>query len=1829
MKIKIIPLISVVLIAAFARQDIVFAGGDNLRPAARADREPTLKIDPALTDGFIDSILTDHAREAGISDKQRERIKQIVAYFWTHEGWASAWDLRHAVGDKTQYIGLSDEEIHRDLNLDIIDLGILARKSRKIHKPVPLFFTRPGQKKRLKRTIEIVEALGWRATVNEIAEVAGQTSEGAIPRIFSNCNSYDELRRFIADVNHNRKLGRKLQLEIFISRQPGKIKRAQDRFICALEAFDGRASSADMAAVLGILPHAVTNIHNQIDYKSLNEKRRAQGKIPLIGIIYGSTKGVEDEIISALEDLGGVATIPQIAKHVGMGLGSASRVIANMKLLIINEIRVRKGLFPLYVLGHFRNARLIELDNLARNTVKGEDQKEIVTHMLRYYKGAFGKIALRSFRERVVPFAYRAVYMSPARNGKPRNKRSTIEVEWLNNIFQRTLELIIKDAISRTLHKGPRKRAGIAAQDMTMVDYFEIVVPRALNISREILAEVNVSEFNPLVCVPNGERGVTHASPSFKRLIGIPPEDEVHFALFLRNLDLCYRQMLSNKISFNQGFIISDDIRRITQALKRYEEITRKERQQFEEISRYNTGVDDMASPGLLNAAMSSVLRPQAKVDRGSVKTDPTPTNEFIDSILTGQARETGISDKQRERIRRIIAYFWDHEGWASKWELVGANDSTDTTFLTDLKKIDLEKLKRQSRANKKPIPLYFSYGRQKERISGIVGIVESLGWRASVQEIGECLDISPKNKGTISVVFTNCENSTDLVVFINDVNYNRRLAKKLPLEILFSNKAIKIKESQDRLINALEAFDGRATATDLAKILDIRPDSIWKIWKKIEKGLSALNERRRAQGLIPIIGVIPESTKLAQDKIILALEELGGVATLSQVTARMRQGEKSTRVSANGMDFTLINEIRVVRGLFPLFIIPRSRQKNLRLILGKTPRMQKNSEPMMIAQSISRWQRHRFGLRSAKDFENRTVPFAYAVVYGNNGNGLVKKREVGEKEWLNNIFQRLLEVVVRHAEEKGLYAAPKTQRGSVSENQALIEYYRIAVPRALNISRKELANVDVMRFNTRVLDDRGNGNGGRNGSRRNTNAIKPEEEENMAAFLANLDKALKQLSPEGEKISFSGGSIIPNRLKRVEAAYAKYRVICARETERFQRTKAQAALITSSPARQSTISAASSVLRPLATGEGKSRSRLLAGEGRPVARADRGPDLRTGNDILREVSEKHKYFLDYAYEEIERELSIGEDGILVVEKEFSKLDKDHYPAQEINMLRFIVLRELFLLRERKLPAPAVRELLEKDIPDTDYPVSYRLQYYTLLGTACLEEGGILSATGIDKSVVMESCRAGVSYLIKAGVLMREESNRLRSMNLVDAADEKRRAHFLGLLKDGEEERIEMRNMGDCAIIDLIAGLDAGVEQDYDKYEPEVTARSKAILQNKQYLEPDMLNDFWRDVRRFAAKLRRGPQAAYLRFIDFLDSANAAEQIKFIEETRKNMAELRMIMADMALSAVSDTPEAFQDIRQMAINARNLLIGYWGPFNRYGVEGYETSKSIGRVSAVCAEYIEQLKICLNYIAIHANPLLVAEDLRSEMLACVKSVDDMVGRFEEVINYGLLSSYEKEFSTGPEGQAINYYVISNQSTEAFRKLLPHIQYVALSKIEPGGSQMREIRHFESRAGHASLLGKEAPGIKECRESPHSDRMMCMLSRRAGRITGYILYDLRSDHIEILNIIVFPEYANQGIEAEMMTELKHIADNEGYEFCSVSGINGNNAEAMRFLTGSEFKVGRIIRDQFGEGAHGYVMIYTTPKYAHHESNLIPLPAPKTIPKQQDSQAALESI
>ncbi|MFA6282020.1 MAG: alpha-amylase family glycosyl hydrolase, partial [Candidatus Omnitrophota bacterium] len=537
------------------------------------------------------------------------------------------------------------------------------------------------------------------------------------------------------------------------------------------------------------------------------------------------------------------------------------------------------------------------------------------------------------------------------------------------------------------------------------------------------------------------------------------------------------------------------------------------------------------------------------------------PDSQFISLILTDkakQARDAGhIPERQWERIRRIVRCIWEQDGLATIEDIAGYLECKRSDLIRwgDLRLINFINLESESRKLKKPVPFYrvnlsqpqggVLSASQKERMLRIIAITETLGWRASVNEIGDCLGISSTDKGRIPLVFSICADENELKTFLeNTINCNRRLKEKLPLDIYVDKRT---KNLHDRFIAALEAFDGMALADDLVKVLEIDATGISRVWGVIKKGIKALNQKRIAQGLIPLLNVIHAKRKKAEDDIIRAFEELWYVATIKELV-RYSARDKSTVIKfLNSKEFSFLNEIRIKNGLTPLFVIQKFQQRNLRSLLQGKLSLLQSGEVADIVKNEGIWYRRNFGFVGENYFRYITVPFAYNVIYGPNGkNGKAESVNSWAKaERLQTILQHVLEATIRKALDLRLHKLSRTERGHSLEDSALSYYFGIAVPRALSMSRGTLARVAI-----------------KNGPSGEGKALKPDDE-HIKELLVNIDKAFELFTAKNKRINESSRPI--SRTKKVELAHKKYQEIRARENQRFEQAKAMMSVASSS----------------------------------------------------------------------------------------------------------------------------------------------------------------------------------------------------------------------------------------------------------------------------------------------------------------------------------------------------------------------------------------------------------------------------------------------------------------------------------------------------------------------------------------------------------------------------------------------------------------------------------------------------------------------------------------
>jgi ribosomal protein S18 acetylase RimI-like enzyme len=614
----------------------------------------------------------------------------------------------------------------------------------------------------------------------------------------------------------------------------------------------------------------------------------------------------------------------------------------------------------------------------------------------------------------------------------------------------------------------------------------------------------------------------------------------------------------------------------------------------------------------------------------------------------------------------------------------------------------------------------------------------------------------------------------------------------------------------------------------------------------------------------------------------------------------------------------------------------------------------------------------------------------------------------------------------------------------------------------------------------------------------------------------------------------------------------------------------------------------------------------------RPRAAAERENDLRTGTAVLKEIYDRHKYFLGYIYPGLEWSLANGEEGVSAVEKELSKLDKDKYSSSEINMIRFILVRGL--LEDGQLAAADARELLEKGRPDGKEPLAYRITYNVFLGRTCFEEGLKLSEIIPSTAGAIQCYRDSVEYFTKAGILTTQEVNHLSNLDISDPAHNNERNATLNALEKMERERMEWRLMANFTIIRAIAKLSS---EEITAYEVEIIQRGELIADNSQYLNSDMLKAFWDNVKKCAGKLKKAERGISSEFGRFLRSAKikikfpgaAPEHLAFLKGARKNIADVKEIIAKMGRIAKAADPESGY-LKAKAQECLEALRAYWDKNNPdiHCLEGQASTKVI---LEYCIGNVDGLRAYLNNICIARNPAEDVNQTMNTMMQCVDRMEGAIARFKEVISDKMLPYYGHELARGRSDLPIVCYVLygNHGSRKRYERVLRRAKieaadiyaspipdrelenlYYPVKDLRSEGVYIKQMREIEK--ADKPPLGIERNKITDYLED---DSIRCMLVKHKGHVAGFMFYEYTDADLKLLNVMVHPEYRNRGVGTFMVKRLQHRIDEGIFKSLIVPEINSSDEVAMMFLRRLRLKPKRTYRDKYGTSSHGYRMDY----------------------------------
>jgi len=353
---------------------------------------------------------------------------------------------------------------------------------------IPIVIRTEKRLSRLQKILAIIERSGGQATLGEIAEGLGLRGRIKREDLFAQL----DVEKFFTDVNHNRKILGKTELQVVdIS------ARNRQRLIAALEDLNGMASSEELAERLGVDYRTAISWFESIPWREINRKRKSAGQFPLYPrLIDPRRKEVQNQILSFIEQSGGVALIHEIALHVNRNESTVSEHLKHIDWRYVNEVRRYLDLFPLRVFlktqsGQARSTRSLGLhQNDLPRLKKGGDTEWALQEINRYYHAKMGARGFRSFRFFTLPLIYEQFLSQISQVQKE------VEKQQLRS-FLRRLSFLIIDSIPVpriALKHNNHSRGGIDRAP-TLNDYFQVRVPRAINLSKKALAERNLPQF--------------------------------------------------------------------------------------------------------------------------------------------------------------------------------------------------------------------------------------------------------------------------------------------------------------------------------------------------------------------------------------------------------------------------------------------------------------------------------------------------------------------------------------------------------------------------------------------------------------------------------------------------------------------------------------------------------------------------------------------------------------------------------------------------------------------------------------------------------------------------------------------------------------------------------------------------------------------------------------------------------------------------------------------------------------------------------------------------------------------------------------------------------------------------------------------------------------------------------------------------------------------------------------------------------------------------------------------------------------------------------------
>lgn len=364
---------------------------------------------------------------------------------------------------------------------------------------IPIFVSTNIIKNRIILTLRTMEALWGVSSIREINMIRMFNLRSRWRIHFPGIKNVTEL---LSDVNRNQIFMRRLRLRLM---NQSELKQNL-ALVYALLSLFGTASASEIKSVSGLTAGPANFLaHYPIDEEFWNYNLSVLGLSPIhTTLVHHDTKRVQDQIVHALEQLGGFATSAQISSYAGIHSKQIHHFLSRIDWREINRKRAEKGLFPLGVFRQNRNSEHARSHNTwngipieGKQFVAKDAYQSFLKEAEQQFSEAFGgkgkmPIGFVAFKKITLPWLYRVVF------SKNSPYRRLIDTETGFLVMRAVLKMIIDTALEHELPQKKMVRRMRARYSKALDDYFRTIVPRALNVGRKEIEKAGLIKIDSL-----------------------------------------------------------------------------------------------------------------------------------------------------------------------------------------------------------------------------------------------------------------------------------------------------------------------------------------------------------------------------------------------------------------------------------------------------------------------------------------------------------------------------------------------------------------------------------------------------------------------------------------------------------------------------------------------------------------------------------------------------------------------------------------------------------------------------------------------------------------------------------------------------------------------------------------------------------------------------------------------------------------------------------------------------------------------------------------------------------------------------------------------------------------------------------------------------------------------------------------------------------------------------------------------------------------------------------------------------------------------------------